>query len=116
VVLLGDRGRIDERAGDFVLSPARRELPPAGRMGVRFGSAGEAVVDRVTPGGAAGDAGLLPGDRVVAVDGAQVATVADARAVLWDKRPGDRIVVEVRRSLWLLGEVRLSRRVVLRPE
>jgi S1-C subfamily serine protease len=58
-------------------------------------------------------AGLEAGDRILSVEGQPVASMSDLKGVLWDRSPGDRIQVEIRRRRWLSGERRLTREVVL---
>jgi hypothetical protein len=39
--------------------------------------------------------------------------MADLKLVMWDKSPGDRITVKIRRRRWLSGARQLTREVVL---
>lgn len=55
------------------------------------------IVSQVKPGSAAEEAGVLPGDRIVAVDGSPVATFSDLQRYV-SMRPGIRIVVKVERN------------------
>ena len=55
----------------------------------------------VTAPGAALKAGLKKGDVLVEVDGQSVKTTGDVRVALWDKKPGQHVVVEARRGRWL---------------
>jgi putative serine protease PepD len=57
-----------------------------------------AVVIEAEPGGPADDAGLIPGDRVVSVDGQPVSEPADVAQAIEGRKPGDRVEVEVERS------------------
>lgn len=56
---------------------------------------GGPVVVRVSPGSPAGNGGLLPGDRLTAIDGAAIASQDDMLARL--KAAGDRVAVQVDR-------------------
>ena len=41
------------------------------------------------------------GDVLVAIDGQTIKTIAQVRLALWDKKPGDRVLVNVRRKRFL---------------
>ena len=43
-------------------------------------------------------AGLKKEDVLIEVDGQTVKTVADARIALWQKKPGDKVIIRVRRD------------------
>ena len=67
-----------------------------------------ALVQSLVPGGAAEKAGLLairrdlagivPGDAIVAIDGAAVKSALDVRRILDGRSVGDRVVLRVRRE------------------
>ena len=57
-----------------------------------------AVIAAVTPNSPADEAGLRQGDIVVAVDGEEVASMADLAGRIGTHRPGDRVELEVVRS------------------
>lgn len=59
---------------------------------------GGVLVDGVVPESPAADAGVEPGDRVVAVADVAVATVADLMRAVRGHEPGDRVVVTVMRE------------------
>jgi regulator of sigma E protease len=101
---LGVQGA-DGRGRDlhFILSdPAqRRHLTEPAQLltglGFDFWSPPEGVIGEVAPGGAAARAGLLAGDRILAIDGVAVKEFADvARQVA--SRPGQRVTVTYRRD------------------
>jgi S1-C subfamily serine protease len=77
-------------------------LPPAGSLGVNLKNQGEECrIVSLVPGGGGEKAGLRKGDVVVAIDGQPVKTIADVHLELWDKTPGERVHVEVRRKRFL---------------
>ncbi len=92
---------LDElRLGTITGSPR-----PIGReggvMGVEFANeeseqAGASVAE-IVPHAAADHAGLLPGDRILRVDGALVTSGQQIKEILQDKDPGDLVVLGVRR-------------------
>jgi putative serine protease PepD len=57
-----------------------------------------AFVAEVVPGSAADDAGLVPGDVIVAIDGDDIAEADDVRAAILDKEPGDTIEITILRA------------------
>jgi putative serine protease PepD len=67
-------------------------------LGVRLEDADDGVRLEVVDGSPADDAGLEDGDVVTAVDGDSVDTVADLRAAVSAKQPGDRVTLEIRRD------------------
>jgi len=65
---------------------------------VRFPKAGMAVqILEVLPGSPAEAAGLQAGDRILAVDGAQLELPHDLADLIGSRSPGDRVVLEVER-------------------
>jgi S1-C subfamily serine protease len=64
---------------------------------VETGQAG-ALVEEVTPGTGADDAGLEPGDLVVSIDGAPVQSGGDLAAQIQTHQPGDTVDLEVVRD------------------
>lgn len=90
-------GTQTERA-DYILVSQPVALPGRGLLGVVIDpGADEARVSELMKDGAAGAAGVQTGDVIEAIDGAPVADFAGLKARLWDKRPGDRVTVTVRR-------------------
>lgn len=84
---------------DYLMASRRIELPARGTLGVLSDSHdGGARVLKLSDASAAGAAGLQPGDIVEALDGQPVRGAADLRARLWDRAPGDRVTVRVRRG------------------
>ncbi len=109
-VVQGEGADLD--GADYRLRTAEVELAPPGRLGVMIEStAGGVVIRSVAEGSGAGAAGLVAGDRLLAVAGRSVETFDDVKIALWDKRPGETVRVRAERA----GEDRiLERRVELR--
>ncbi len=84
---------------DFLLLAPSEELPPAGLMGVYLEKAkgGVRVLKALEHSGAA-NAGVHEGDLITAVNGHPVRSAGDIKALLLDRRPGDRVRVELRRG------------------
>ncbi|MEQ1786589.1 MAG: trypsin-like peptidase domain-containing protein [Acidimicrobiales bacterium] len=57
-----------------------------------------AFVTEVVPGSAADDAGLLPGDVIIEIDGEAVTEAGDVRAAILDKEPGDTVELTILRA------------------
>jgi len=86
---------------DYLLFPQPVELPPGGLLGVQLGEPGEArgaPVQGFGEGSGAQAAGLKEGDLIVRIGDQPVAGYADIRIALLDRRPGQRVPVEVRRK------------------
>jgi uncharacterized iron-regulated protein len=114
IVLNDWEGEFGPEIADFVLFPQRRDLPAAGRIGALLDEArGGLEILTCTSGSACEKAGLEAGDRIVSVDGEPVGDMADLRLIMWDKRPGDTITLEIARQSWLSGARQLTRQLTL---
>jgi uncharacterized iron-regulated protein len=100
VVLNGNGGEnLEPAIADFVLLGNEQSLPPAGVLGIGLETkGGRAVVGTLSPGGAAAAGGLETGDVLISIDDMPIDKVADVRLALWDKKPGERVHVAVRRK------------------
>jgi uncharacterized iron-regulated protein len=99
LLLPADVGPPDPALADYLMLTEERPLPPGGRLGVRLDPEdGGVVIGSIDPQGAAAAAGVREGDRVVSVDGAAVRLPGDVRVALWERRPGDVVTLELRRS------------------
>ena len=113
IVLNATSGYTDLRAADFLLLSEARSLPPVPRMGAQLVQDGPAVtVRKVTGGGPAAQAGLAPGDRLVAAAGEPVRWPTDVWLRMLQRRPGETLRLEVLRPD-AGGERRLNFEVVL---
>jgi len=98
VVHADDRDNQAARA-DYVLSSTPIELPERGMLGVMIDPQADAArVHELADDSAAGAAGVRTGDVILALDGRAVNSLAALRARLWDKTPGDRVSITVRRG------------------
>jgi len=115
IVLQGLREDLNPAMGDYLLLPEEKQLPPAGRLGAYLDTGEEGVtVQSFGEDSAAREAGIEEGDRILTLDGAPVQRYADVKIALWDKKPGDDVIVEVQRQRVLLGPQDLSFKVSLR--
>jgi uncharacterized iron-regulated protein len=116
ILLNGTQRPVDPAAADFFLYPATVELPKPGLMGVMLESGVDergALVQGFAEKSGAKAAGLKEGDRIVQIGGESVQAYADVRIALMDRRPGDRLAVEVLRPRTLGADERLRFEVVL---
>ncbi len=98
-IVLSSGEAIEPHMADYLLLSEKRELPPAGALGVNLEDKnGECRIKFLSPGGAGEKAGLKKGDMLLAVDGQAVKAVADVRLALWDKKPGDHVRIKLRRK------------------
>jgi hypothetical protein len=79
--------------GDYLVLGQQEELPPSGNMGVSVSDRGEkgVYVDGINPQGNAGKAGIIKGDRILAINDVPVRSFSDMKYALIDSLPGDRV-------------------------
>lgn len=102
-IVLNSGEEVEQHIADYLLLSQKQELPPSGALGVGLREAnGECRIASLSPGGAAERAGLKKGDVLTEIDAVNVKTTADVHLAIWDKKPGDRVRVKVRRKhdLW----------------
>jgi uncharacterized iron-regulated protein len=98
-IVLSSGEEVEPHIADYLLLSQKQELPPAGVLGVSLEEKdGECRIRSLSTGGAAEKAGLNKGDALAEIDGQPVKTIADTRVALWDKKPGDRVRISVRRK------------------
>lgn len=99
IVLNGNGEDLKPHMADYLLLGSEPSLPPAGTLGVRLEEEdGGCRIASLSRGGAAQASGLKKRDVLVAIDNQVVEHIADVRLALWDKKPGDRVRVGVRRK------------------
>jgi uncharacterized iron-regulated protein len=97
-LLQGEPKEIAPEDADYVLVSETIELPRRGKLGVMLDASGDRVaVSDFTEDSAAKDVGILNQDRIVELDGKPIASLADLKLMLMDKRPGDVVSVGVER-------------------
>lgn len=90
--------------GDYLLMPQRQMLPPAGKMGMMLEDDGQGVkVVSCVEESACESADLRAGDRLLALDGTKVADVSSVQALMWDRKPGEKVTATVLRERRLLS-------------
>jgi uncharacterized iron-regulated protein len=115
-----DFGKYPGIADYLLVADDHDELPKAGKLGVSIidGSgidvSGDVRISDFTSGSAAQAAGIEVGDRILALNGVRVTNTMELKAVMYDKLPGERIKVAVRRDHSLDSRGELQFEVVLR--
>ncbi|MFQ5644419.1 MAG: ChaN family lipoprotein, partial [Thiogranum sp.] len=101
VILNNWEGAIKRSLADYLLLPAVRRLPPAGKIGALLEEEdGVLRVAECLDDSPCAAAGITAGDRFVSIDNASVDSLADLRLAMWDKQPGDTISVAMLRKRW----------------
>jgi len=115
IVLNGSVDTLEPDIADFVLLPEERRLPPSGLLGLILEPMDGGLKAGVfTTGSAAQAAGMKRGDQLLALGDQPISDMTDVRVVMWDKKPGDKVAVKVRRPRWLGGDAELAFEVELR--
>lgn len=102
--------------GDFILTAAGgTELPKSGKLGISIedGDSSVLITDLISD-SAAKSSGIEAGDRIASLDGMKVTNVAELKAVMFDKNPGDVVNVIVVRDRLLAAGQQLQFAVTLR--
>ncbi len=108
-VLNGWEGTLEPDLADFILLPEARMLPPSGKLGVLLDDeSGVLKVDTCLSDSPCTRAGLMHGDTFLSIDGEPVDDLTDLRLVMWDKQPGDTVVLRVSRTRWFPPPQELS--------
>jgi len=98
-ILLPADGEMKPGMADYLVVTEEKKLSPRPLMGIMIDTSGDGIlVTGVTRASGAEKAGLRKGDRIIAIDGTPVATYAQLRMSLVDKRPGDRVRVRFQRD------------------
>lgn len=105
VILNGAENGIEPHIADYVVLPEQRDLPAAGRMEVLLDASADRVsIKSLNTAGAAAVAGIKAGDALLTVGGRPIRTLADIKIALWDRLPGERVSVHVRRHRRFFGQ------------
>jgi len=90
------------------------ELPKAGKMGVTVIDDADGVrISKFINGSAAQDAGIVIGDHIVSLDGVKVTNLVDLKSMMFDKKPGDKVLVSVLRNLSAVNQKEIQYVLVL---
>ena len=82
-----------------LLAAGNEELSKAGKLGIAILDGADSVyITDFTPGSAAQAAGIEVGDHILALNDVKVSNMTDLRALMFDKKPGDVVQVDVLRN------------------
>lgn len=108
VLLPADKTDADLQGADYLLISRMESVPPAGKLGVTFNSGGQLSIKTVAPRSAAAQAGLRPGDSIIAAENHPVHSLTDFRLAVMDKKPGQRVRLRIHRNTAADTEVQLT--------
>ncbi|UCC56824.1 MAG: ChaN family lipoprotein, partial [Gammaproteobacteria bacterium] len=109
IVLNGWEGALVSGLADYVLLTESRTLPSAGTFGVVLDDEGDVpTVESCLSDSPCSRAGLKRGDRFLSIDGDPVETMTDLRVAMWDKQPGETVILRVNRRRWFAAQQELS--------
>lgn len=98
-IVLNSSDEVGPHMADYLLLSKEQELPAAGILGISLEEKdGNCRIRSLNPKGAAEKVGMKRGDVLVDIDRQMVNRIADMHLALWDKKPGDRVRVRVRRK------------------
>ena len=109
IVLNGWEGALEPDLADYILLTESRALPPAGTLGVLLDDEGDVpTVESCLSDSPCTRAGLRRGDRFLSIDGESVDTMTDLRVAMWNRQPGDTVILRVTRKRWFSPTQELS--------
>jgi S1-C subfamily serine protease len=98
VLVTADKPQSKPDLVDYTLVSRKQALPAAPKMGIALDRSDGVRVKGVTPGGPAAHSGIKPNDHIVALEGVDIKSTGDVRLALLDKKPGDHVLIQVRRQ------------------
>lgn len=103
IVLNGWEGEITPKVADYLLMPETQTLPAPGRIGAVLVPGAKGLrVDSCAKDSACAAAGLRKGDSLLAINDVPVSDLSDVNSVMWDRKPGETVRVNVRRAGWFV--------------
>lgn len=110
-----DFGRFPGIADYQLVTDGNKELPQAGKLGIAIlDSADSVYVSEFTPGSASQAAGIKVGDHILALNDEKVASMMDLKVMMFDKKPGDLVQVDVLRNSMMGAKKEMHFEVMLR--
>jgi uncharacterized iron-regulated protein len=115
-IVLNDWERsITPGLADYLLLSEEKELPAAGFLGIILKPADDKLkIGGFSDDSAARAAGIKKEDKLLSLNGHPVANMANVKEVMWDKKPGEEVIVKVRRSALVGEDKELTFKVELR--
>lgn len=100
VIILNDWDRaINPEIADYLLLSKEKELPKAGFLGVILDiSTGSLEISDFSEDSPAKVAGMKEKDKILALNGHFVSKMSDVQKIMWDKKPGDQVLVKASRK------------------
>jgi uncharacterized iron-regulated protein len=99
IVLNDWEGSIEPKIADYLLLSKEKELPSAGFLGIILKqSDGKLEISDFSETSAAKIAGMKEKDGILSLNGHPVSNMSDVKEIMWDKRPGDKVIVKVHRK------------------
>jgi len=115
IILNSWQGVIEPGLADYLLLPAERTLPPAGKIGMVLDQHDDGIkVATCFEDSPCSAAGIKPGDRLTAINTNPINTQADVPLALWDKQPGDTVTVSLVRKRWPFPAKTMTHEVTLK--
>ena len=94
-----DYGNFSNIADYALVTQSPEKLANTGKLGVTLTDNQDSVhISEFATSSPAEIAGLRLGDRIISLDGEQVASVAELKAIMFDKKPSERVQVTVHRQ------------------
>lgn len=114
IIINNWQGLVEPGLADFLLLPAERSLPPAGKLGVLLDASDDGIkIESCFEDSPCSTANIKAGDLLTAIDAVPVSTRADVSLALWDKLPGDTVTVSIVRKRWPFAARNLTHEVIL---
>ncbi len=99
ILVMSSGERLEPGVADYVLYPAPAKAPAGVKLGVFLKETAKGLeIKGVAKESPAEKAGLKKEDIIVAADGQSVKTVADLRLILYGKKKGDKVEIEILRG------------------
>lgn len=116
IVLNDWEGSIQPGLTDILLLPEEQALPKAGKIGAMLDedeTKAKVSIASCVPDSACAKAGLKKGDQILSINEQKITNLANLRVMMWDKKPGDEISLQIRRPHWFYSPEELSLRLTL---
>jgi uncharacterized iron-regulated protein len=103
IVLNGMMINPSPELADFMLLPKPLRLPKAGRLGVIMDSAENdgVIIKSFSENSPAKVAGAQAEDKFSSIDGQTIKSMSDVKYSLLDKKPGDKVMLTLKRKAWM---------------
>jgi uncharacterized iron-regulated protein len=115
IVLNDWEGLIEPNIADYLLLSKEKELPSAGFLGIILKqSDGKLEISDFSETSAAKIAGMKAKDELLSLNGHLISDMSDVKEIMWDKKPGDKVIVRVHRKAAMDKDKELEFKIELR--